>query len=214
MATSTTTRGAAIAAPSIFTSDPLEQIFGRDMFANPREHTGGLAYMMLNAAQSDRQRQQEQYMGALDKSNVQALAMARMEEANKAKMELMKLLPGLIEHGVDPTNVLGSGDVLVNPSASREAASLPLDVMRAKIAHDHAAAAAAGQAGAPQVSTKYVQFPNNAGFAEVSGKGRDAGILENILSQARKNASNYLATLNPPPPGYGNPTRTQPYASE
>lgn len=160
-------------SPSIFTSDPLEQIFARDMFAPGNK--GGLAYMMLNAAETGRDRDRAEYQQGLDKYNQQAGMLERLEMAFHNKEELQKLAAGLIPHGILPSTMPAISELFGgHPETGDPLAMLVRAKMQAEINHQNAAAAAAGQGGADQSTIRTaVGPPGTDAVTEISYKSRN-----------------------------------------
>ena len=74
-------------SPQIFTSDPLEQIYAKNMFDPVM---GGLAAMFATNANNRRMMDQDTYMQGVSESNKIAGQVAQQELAAKHQQELLK----------------------------------------------------------------------------------------------------------------------------
>lgn len=139
-----TSKGQAIAAPQIFSSDPVEQTFARGVL-DPT--MGGIAYAYLTAARAGRDADQQRYLDQLTQSNKMASQLAQQEIASELSKTAISHLADVINAGQD-TSVLPTFAQLydkgMTPDQVNVAAALARRAKEAKIAHDMASAAAAG----------------------------------------------------------------------
>lgn len=170
--------------PSIFTSDPLEQVYAREMFGPNNQ--GGLAAMFLNAASMARERGQGEYLAGVDRSNVMATMLARLEEDTKLRTELAKLGAGLVKEGFHPSSMPIMSELFSNPSGADPIAELRNELIRSQIAENRAKAASSASSGAPQVEYSTVDFPTGVGEARFKGKGRDPAAVAAAVEAVRQ----------------------------
>lgn len=169
-------------AAAVFTSDPLEQVFARDMFAN--NNKGGLAAMMLNAAGDRRDADQQSYMDSLGRANEATALIERMQEAFKFRSELAKTAASLAPHGFLPSTLSGGSDLFNgNPAAGDAAAKLLQALTIAKTNEANSAAANAGS-GNIKVSTDY--GPGGVGYTRVDTRGPTVGAAAAAQEQAKQ----------------------------
>jgi hypothetical protein len=184
-----TTKGSAIAAPQIFSSDPLEQIYAKGL---DNLDTGGLSYAFLNAARGDRSRQQATYMDALKESNMMASKLAQQE----MDTDLLKvLLQTAAEHanaGVLPATIPATGRLysdrgspLVNQAGmlSRDLKAAQAEKARADAAH----ARAGGSGGGVKLEIKHGYAPGGAPQeTSETFSGKDAAAVAAAAEARRK----------------------------
>lgn len=97
--------------PSIFTSDPLEQIFAKGVLDRDMS---GLSYMFMNAAGAKRDAQGDRYMQSLKDSNALANALAKYEAEQELVKEHTKIAGGLVKEGFSPRSVTGGENLLAD----------------------------------------------------------------------------------------------------
>lgn len=173
-----TTRGTAIAAPQIFTSDPLEQIFARGM--RPEVPGSSMLYGLLSGARMRREADQGQYLDSLATANSQAMALEQIAQQNKLKMELAKLAGDLVPKGIDATNLEGADTIFKDPNAANALAALARGVLSSKINQQNAAAAASGRSGGDTLDYTTIVGPGGfQGPTTIHAKGKNVGSVMN-----------------------------------
>lgn len=153
--------------PGIFTSDPLEQIFGRGVLDRDMS---GLAYMFLNAAGQRREGDQEAYMTGLRESNQVAAQVAEQEARQKQQEEFLKAAIKLTEMGSLPSSMPVLDGLFQGATNRDDAAKLQQDLIRSKIAANYNSGSGGG--GGLQVQADV--GPGGIGFFTYKGKGAGA----------------------------------------
>lgn len=106
-----------ISAPqlSIFTSDPLEQIFARGVLDR---NMSGLSSMFLTAERMARGANQDAYLGSLQQSNATAAMLQQLEEQFKYKKSLTDNARHLAIAGYAPSGLGEAGNALFGGNAA------------------------------------------------------------------------------------------------
>lgn len=166
--------------PGIFTSDPLEQIFGRGVLDRDMS---GLAYMFLNAAGQRRAGDQDAYMTGLKESNQVAAQVADQEARQKMQEEFLKAAVKLTEMGTLPSSMPVLDGLFQGATNRDDAAKLHQDFVRSKIASNYNSGG--GKGDGLQVTTDV--GPSGTGFTTIRGKGANAQDLVNqaVINQLR-----------------------------
>lgn len=99
----------------IFEPDAIDAIYAK---GNLDPIMGGISYAFGNAHKAEAANNQQDYLASQDKFNRMAAALDAMDIDAKRKAEALKIGGRLIEHGEDPTKVLGSGDIYADPANS------------------------------------------------------------------------------------------------
>jgi hypothetical protein len=178
MATSST--GSKIAAPQIFTSDPLEQAYAKGTL-DP--DMGGIAYAYMNAARGRREDNQNEYMQALREANLMSSRLAIHETDADVMKELIKSAAEQANAGIDPSTspILSRLYDLKNPLTAQPS-FLSRDLKAANAAKARADAAHAGDAGAPTYTyTQNVGPGGTPGDSTLVGKGRDPRVIQQTV---------------------------------
>ena len=193
-----TTPRQQIASPQSFTSDPLEQVFGKE-FANPDSAVGAFALANMMTAGAQRERGQEQYLTNLHMSNQLAAQMAQQDMQNDLLKESLQQGHHYIAAGVDPTD-MPLIQRLFTGNSGNLAADLKRALVQSQIAENQAKAAHAGDAGAPtvEVARQYGTYGEEGG--QVKGKGRNPAQVEQLVADTVR-AQLGRTPVRPGPPG-------------
>lgn len=176
----------SVPSPQIFTSDPLEQIFGRGVLDRDMS---GLAYMFMNALGERRRMDQDAYMTGVGEANQLGLKAALAEAQQKQQEALLKAGTALVEKGNRPSlmPIMDSLFARSTPGQMDEMAMLEQMWKRAQIGK---ANAEASNVGGDKVEVKTDVGPGGAGFTTIGIKGRDPASLQErqrqmVLQQLR-----------------------------
>jgi hypothetical protein len=197
-----TTPRQQIASPQSFTSDPLEQVFAKQM---GDATTGGYALANMILAGSQRERGQEQYLQNLKQSNDLAAALARQDMETDLTKEALQQGHNYLGKGVDPNEIPLIGRLFRDANASSgpdRAAALHRALVASQIAENQAKAAHAGDAGAPTLTYAQQTDTYGEGGAQFTGKGRNPAEVQRMVEAAVANKfRNPPVRVLPPPPG-------------
>lgn len=167
-------------SPQIFTSDPLEQIFGKSVM-DPT--MGGLAYMFMNALGDRRRMDQDTYMKGVSESNQIAGRVAQQELAAKQQEQMVTAAIKLAEMGQsgDTMPVLGA---IIKSGALNQGTDLNRRLIDSKITANNRDPSGGG---ALQVSADV--GPAGSGFTTIKGKGPNAqaAVNEAVRRQLEQN---------------------------
>lgn len=163
----------AVTAPTIFTSDPIEQTYAKGTL-DPQ--WGGTAFAYLQAAKGDRADAQAQYLSELHNANRLSAYLAQQEDANKLVAEALKQGPEYAKAGLPIEQVPLIARLLTGGGTdpqTREASALVNALKQSQIAENYAKGAAAGQAGAPQYTFEGDATNTGLGNTTLKVRGRD-----------------------------------------
>lgn len=160
----------AIPAPQIFNSDPIEQTYAKGTL-DPQ--MGGIAYAYLNAARGDRANDQDVYMKSLASAQNLQAQLQQQEMQHEDLQTLLKEIGPTVNAGVSPSDIpmyrriMPGGNPTGDPSALRRAL-----LMSEANAHN-AAAAHAGDAGAPvETVQRTIGSNGEVGDTVLTSKGK------------------------------------------
>ena len=167
-----TTKGAAIAAPQIFGSDPLEQQFAKGVIGGDPGQSGIAGALML-AAGLNRERHQDTYLTALAESNRMASLLEKQNQAAETQREALKMGPAYANAGIDPTTVPLIGQLYNDPSAplARLPSGLHNQKTMAEIAKLNADSAAKYGEGGPKIEMTQANDVYGSGQINIKVKG-------------------------------------------
>lgn len=150
---------------SIFTSDPLEQIFAKGV--SDRDMSG-LNYMFLNAFGGRREQDQQTYLQGVQAANQLALKEAQAEQTAKMMEHQLKAATDLAGKGYETGEMPVMSSIFRDPRNQNVVAQLLRDKLAADAMQSRAAAANAGQGGEPRL--KIDIMPGGTGQSSVEGK--------------------------------------------
>jgi hypothetical protein len=203
MASST---GQKIASPQIYTSDPIEQGFAKQVL-DP--DMGGLAYAFMNAAHGDRQRNQASYMDALRESNMMAARLAAHEADQELLGKALTSAAEMANAGIDP-NLMPVNQKLYGANFGSQAVGLPSSLSRdVKLsqAEKNRADAAHARSGGADGGVK-ITNTQDYGSSGVVGDTRVVITGKDQAAVDRAVAADKAARAKPPPGGPGAPATT------
>lgn len=168
-------------SPAIFTSDPTEQIYAKSVVDRSNDMSG-LSYMMLNAAQMQRERGQGAYMSGVSEANRMSAALAQNEERNKLNIEIMKQAVELaIKGGVNPSAMPVMGGIIADNSGPNDDFAKAMRAVEwSKAAQNNASAANQGQ---DQYQQETVMTPSGVAMTTMKSKGRNPTLLDAMQAQ-------------------------------
>lgn len=199
----TTTKGSAIAAPQIFGSDPMEQLFAKGVIGGDPGMSGMAGALML-AAGMNRERNQGTYLDELHKSNAMASALAQQEM--KAQMLETALKEGhhYTGQGFMPADIPALAASFRDPNAASvtapPAAALDYKVAQAQKLRAEMAKALAEGRNADAVKIKGVLDTSQYGTGEATytAQGTNQAAVQKALNDAA--IADSIARTGKPPP--------------
>lgn len=165
---------------SIFTSDPLEQIFAKGV--SDRDMSG-LNYMFLNAFGGRREADQQTYLAGVQAANQLALREAQNEQVTKLMEQAMKSGTELAGKGYETGEMPIMSQIFRDPKNQNVVAALIRDKLAAEAAKDRASAATAG-ADNTQVRTEIM--PGGTASTIITTKGNDAQARANAAAERQR----------------------------
>ena len=151
-----------------FQPSATEQIFARGV---QDRDMSGLNYMLMNAAQGQREANHVQYSAGVDQANKQAQQMFAREQAQAAMLEQLKVAAGLAKEGFLPSGMPAMAGVMTDPAANDDLGMLKRALMQADINNKNASAAGAG---GDNVQVETLVSPTGVVSSNIKSKGRDA----------------------------------------
>lgn len=176
----------SIPQASIFTSDPLEQIFAKGV--TDREMSG-LSNMFLFAQGLNRANNQDVYLAGVDRANKMALREAQMEQEQKMMEKLLQAGTDLAKEGYDVSNMPIMSRLMTDPGKENVVANLWRAWKQAQI---NKANAEASNSGGDQYEVKTDIGPDGQGVTTIRTKGRtgEAAIDKQAALIQRLNEAN------------------------
>jgi len=183
-----------------FQPSATEQIFARGVMDRDMS---GLSYMMMNAAQGQREANHVQYSAGVDQANQQAKQMFAREQAQAAMIEQLKVAAGLAKEGFLPSGMPAMAGVMTDPKANDDMGQLMRQKMLSEIGKNNASASGAGGETA---TVETLVSPNGVVSSNVKAKGKDAASASKVVAEM---VAQEMARRGLKPPGnapYGIPS--------
>ena len=181
----------AIPAPQIFTSDPIEQTYAKGTL-DPA--MGGIAYAYLQAAHGDRADSQDVYMQSLRSAQDLQAQLQREDNQQDLLKEALKMAPEYAAKGISASEVPMINRLYKGGTGSSDSAALERAFLIAKANHENAAAAHAGDAGAPTYTEQNTITPTGIGDTVQTSKGKN---FATVSKQAAAAAAAEAAARQP-----------------
>lgn len=200
-----TTKGNAIAAPQIFGSDPLEQIFAKGVIGGDPSMSGIAGALML-AAGLNRSSQQDTYMQQLQNANSLSAKLQQQEMQARAFETAMKEGHHYTGQGFQPADIPALGAHFSDPRAESvtQVPTSIVDLRKAQIQKalaDAAKAKAEGKsAGGLKIKGVHDTSIYGSGESTYTVQGSDAAAITRELDRLAV-ADYYARTGKMPPPG-------------
>lgn len=181
--------------PAIFTSDPTEQILTKGMLDSD---TGGLAYLMMHNAKTQRDDGRAAYMSGVREANVMSAKLAQQELMQDQMKEILKGSVDLMGKGFAPRGMRAAGQIFGDPM-SADANDMPAAMLQ-KVLSEANKNNAEGAAASANAGDKYEVKVDNTGSgvatSTYTGKGRDPTGLQAEIARriAAENALRGLKT--------------------
>lgn len=177
----------AVPAPQIFTSDPIEQTYAKGTL-DPA--MGGIAYAYLQAAKGDRQDSQDVYMQSLKSAQDLQAQLQREDNAQELLSTALKQGPDYAKAGISPSEVPLINNLYRGGSGTSNSAGLYRSLIAAEAQQKLAAAAHAGDAGAPvETVQRTVGANGEIGDTVLTSKGKAGGGLGAVMKSADEQAA-------------------------
>lgn len=116
--------------PSIFTSDPVEQIYAKGVLDRDMS---GLSGLLLLSAQDKRAQDEDKYLGSLSESNRMSSKLAQMQEQFEFNKERMKQGVELLKEGFSASGLQGLETLIGDYKDADAMATLQRDLIRSQI---------------------------------------------------------------------------------
>lgn len=153
-----------VPVPTIFNSDPTEQIFARGV-VDRQNDMSGLSYMFLNAAQQRRGEDQDAYMSGVREANRIAAALAQQETMSNQALEVLKQAVKMSTEIGTPNTIMPIMKMLI-PDGTDPGAAAKLALLQSQANENNAKAAASAQAGEPEMQLNTSVSPSGVSIQE------------------------------------------------
>lgn len=183
----------AIPSPRIFNSDPIEQIYAKGTLDRDMS---GLSFMMKNAAQMDRQTDQDAYLSGVSEANKMSSMLAQREEANKNSIEMLKEAVKMATGLGSPTSAMPIMQLLRPGGGDDPGAAAKLQLILSEAGANNAKAANTGN---DQYTQQDVITPTGLAYSTQTSKGRNPVMLDEMARQRRLAEAKARGLVSPNP---------------